>query len=143
MKIIYSFVLSVGFLFLISCKKEATAGSKTITPKKYMLQSASGTNAGSFTIGSDRDGKSVITIELEEKSHQHGTIYTASLCAPGSQNCYARLEDVNAVTGYSETTGVTEAASGRELSAAELFNKPGYRLSVSNSSGVIASGEIR
>lgn len=143
MKIIYPLLLSVGFLFLVSCKKETTADDKAVAVRKYILQSASGASAGSFTIGSDKDGRSVITIELEEKSHQHGTIYTAGICLPASQNCYARLEDVNAVIGYSETIGVTEAASGRELSAAELFKKPGYRLLVSNGSGMIASGEIQ
>jgi hypothetical protein len=132
-------------LFILSaftaCTKE-TAGTAPEV-KTFSLKNASGSVAGTFSIFSDKDGVSVIAVELDAKSHHIGTTYSAILCTPSPEACYARLADVNAVIGYGETTGIKEASSGKPVSAGELCRKTGYQLKISGTQGVVASGVIQ
>jgi hypothetical protein len=125
-----------------ACKKEIQQNPAVPEMRVYSLKDSSGAVAGNFTIGTNTEGVSVITIELEAKSHRHGTVYTAMLCHPIQQNCYAMLNDVNAVIGYSETTGIKEQSSGKQLKAGELCKKTGYLLRISSTGGLVASGTI-
>jgi hypothetical protein len=111
--------------------------------KNYALADPSGAVAGNFSITSNNDGVSVIAIELDAKSHRHGTTYTAMICAASTTACYAKLNDVNAVTGYGETIGVCEQSTGRRLAAGEISRKTGYCLRITSSEGLVASGSIQ
>src|SRR4051812_7388064 len=134
--------LLAAFFLFGSCKKETAPVNTAPELRTYMLRSATGTNAGIFTIGFNRDGETVVTIEIKEKSNKHGTTYSAMICSPGTGDNYIKLQDVNAVTGYGETTGVFEASSGKNITANELYAKTGYTLKVLNKNDLIASGSI-
>jgi hypothetical protein len=132
--------LILGFLFS-SCTKQTVIPG--VEERTFTLKNASGAVAGSFSIFTGKDGASVISVELDEKSHHIGTTYSAILYTPSPETCYARLSDVNAVIGYGETTGVTEAASGRPVAATELYHKTGYQLRISSNQGLVAAGVIQ
>lgn len=110
--------------------------------REYSLVSPTGGTAGVFTIGNNREGESMVTIELDKKSHIYGTRYQAVICPATATDCFVKLEDVNAVIGYSETRPVKDSA-GRQLQSAELFAKTGYRVVVRDAAGEVATGIIR
>jgi hypothetical protein len=138
-------LLSFGVLLITSCTKEATTYAKLPAPevRSYLLKTTSGDTAGLFTIGTTKEEKTIITVDILKKSNIYGTKYAATVCFADNNNCYVSLADVNAVIGYSETVDVKEQATGKMLKADELFKKTGYRLMVRNGNEVIASGIIR
>jgi hypothetical protein len=136
--------LSILFIVLLSftaCTKKTVTSTAPVM-KTYPVKDATGAVAGNFTIGSTKEGISIVTVELEQKSHRHGTVYTALICLPGQENCYAKLDDINAVIGYGETLGIREQSTGRNVTADELFQKTGYQLKIRSNGGIIASGVI-
>jgi hypothetical protein len=134
------FLLFILFAFT-ACTKETASTAPEV--KTFSLKNAAGAVAGTFSIFSDKDGASVIAVELDEKSHHIGTTYSAVLYTPSPEACYARLTEVNAVIGYGETTGIKEASSGKPVSAGELCRKTGYQLKISGSTGIVARGVIQ
>ncbi len=138
-------LLSIICLFITACTKEATTYAKLPAPevRSYLLKTSSGDTAGMFTIGTNKEEKTIITVDMLKKSNIYGTRYAATVCFADNNNCYVSLQDVNAVIGYSETVDVKEHATGKMLKAEELFQKSGYRLMVRNGNEVIALGIIR